>query len=391
MPIKNFNPGSTKKRRSLTLILTKECNLRCSYCYEKHSERDDEEMDFDIVKRSIIECMENSLDFDGVEIEFFGGEPMLCFPLIQKTVEWFQSREWPIPYKFLIGTNGTLLTDEMKDWLYQKRENLNIAVSLDGNKTAHDLARDNSYDLVFANMPFFLKYWRHQPVKMTVADKTIPYLADSIIDLEEKGINFTANIVFEDCWGNLENKKKLLKIYDEQLTRLVDYYIENPHLYPVRPMLSPIPGYLGLVNFNDAAHKSRDCIRFCGAGHEMTTVDVDGTIYPCHRFLPWVTGRDAPKTPVNRQQDWKPTECSACKLIESCSTCVGFNWEINGNTGHRTTFHCEAYKMEVLASCKLESERLAMRLPELDDLSLKEKAQIKGRLEAIWSIIEDGV
>ena len=211
------------------------------------------------------------------------------------------------------------------------------------------------------------------------------------MELEEIGMNFTANIAFEDFWGDSKNKKKLLNIYKEQLALLVDYYAERPFLFPVTPMLTAVPGYLGIPEYDKSIQEENDCIRFCGAGHEMVTVDVDGSIYPCHRFLPWVTEWPAPETPTNRQKVWEPEECAKCKLINSCPTCAGFNWEINRNTGHRTTYHCEAYKLEILASCRLEAKRLTQRFSELDNLSLEEKKQIKRRVEALWNLIEDGI
>ena len=58
---------------------------------------------------------------------------MLEFPLIKEIVEWFYSQKWPKAHRFLIGTNGTILTDESKNWLYKHREFLTVALSLDGN------------------------------------------------------------------------------------------------------------------------------------------------------------------------------------------------------------------------------------------------------------------
>ena len=52
---------------------------------------------------------------------------------------------------------------------------------------------------------------------------------------------------------------------------------------------------------------------FCGAGHEMAAIDVDGTRCPCHRFMPWITNKPAPKENVNCQTAWKPKSCANCK------------------------------------------------------------------------------
>jgi radical SAM protein with 4Fe4S-binding SPASM domain len=392
MPLYMTSKPPDLKIRTLILVLTKKCNLKCRYCYEKSNLRDSQSMDVKIAKEMISRYMEEGDEFNGVEIEFFGGEPMLEFPLIKETVEWFYSRKWPKPHRFLIGTNGTILTDEMKNWLYKYSKLLTMALSIDGIKTAHNITRDNSYDLVYPNIPFFVENWPSQAVKMTFIGDTIPYIADSIIQFEEMGINFTANIAFEDFWGSPERKKELLEIYEEQLSRLVDYYEANPELHPVSPMLTSLPEYLALPSFTDSMNRYNDCTRFCGAGHEMVAVDVDGNTYPCHRFLPWVSGCAPPEHPINLQTSWQPDKCANCKLIHSCPTCAGFNWEKNNDTGHRTYYHCEAFKLEVLASAQLEAIRLAKKTDsELKTMSNKEAKSVKRRVEAIRELLENGI
>jgi radical SAM protein with 4Fe4S-binding SPASM domain len=238
------------------------------------------------------------------------------------------------------------------------------------------------------NLTFFKENWPHQPAKMTICAETIPYVAESIIELEEMGINFTANIGFEDIWGDRENKKRLLDIYEQQLDILVEYYANRPGLYPVSPILEALPGYLSLPDHGKSRQKEEK--RYCGAGHEMVVVDVDGSTYPCHRFLPWITGKKLPTENANCQTAWQPEECAQCKLILSCPTCAGFNWEINGDTGTRTTYHCDSFKLEVLASAKLEAIKLDNRFNEIDDLNIEEKSKIKNRLESIIDLIETG-
>jgi radical SAM protein with 4Fe4S-binding SPASM domain len=216
---------------------------------------------------------------------------------------------------------------------------------------------------------------------MTICADTIPYVAGGVIELEEMGLLFTANIGFEDQWGDEANQAKLLDIYEDQLSRLVDYYSQRPHLYPVSPLLTSFPVYLGLSK--DGEMQDNSIKRFCGAGHEMVVIDVDGTKYPCHRFIPWVSNKPAPKEKVNCQTAWKPTKCAQCKLIHSCPTCAGFNWEVTGDTGIRTTFHCESFKREVMASCMIEWNRLQHKLKNSNMLPDKEKTKIKTKIKAI--------
>jgi len=252
------------------------------------------------------------------------------------------------------------------------------------------MARSNSYDQVFPHINYFQTHWPTQPAKMTICAETIPYMADSIIELEEMGLFFTSNTVFENIWGSDENKKRLLETYEEQLMRLADYYIEKSHLYPVYPLLGVLPHYLGIPGFE--RYDKGDCVRYCGAGHEMVVIDIDGKEYPCHRFLPWVSGKKAPKNLINRQSCWKPEECAQCKILHSCPTCAGFNWEVNGDTGIRTTFHCDAHKLEVLTASKIYAYRYKkISSSQLSALSPEDRRAMNERVSALLELIKNGI
>lgn len=210
------------------------------------------------------------------------------------------------------------------------------------------------------------------------------------MELEEKGIPFSANVTFDNIWGTQAQKIVLLETYAQQLDRLVDYYVAHPGLVPARII------DVKLEHLSQEAHITRspggECLRWCGAGHEMIAVNVDGTRAPCHRFSPWITGRPVPENPVNRQNSWKPDKCAECKLISLCPTCAGFNWQENGDSGIRTTYHCEAFKLEAIASAKLQVLRLAERNPDdLRQLSPEEALKIKRQLDVILEMNATGV
>lgn len=225
-----------KSTKNVTLTVTRNCNLRCLYCYEPTAQGP-RFMSFETAKTAILEYMGAADGFEGVEFDFFGGEPMLAFPLIKETVEWFHTREWTKAHRFFVCTNGTILTDAMRAWLKERKNCIHVGVSLDGTEKAHNINRDGSYRRVSANLPFFLEHWPNQPLKMTISAQTIPFLAESIIDLEERDYLFTANIPFEDIWGTDQEKEALLNEYERQLDILVSYYAARPSLFPVRPIL----------------------------------------------------------------------------------------------------------------------------------------------------------
>jgi len=383
----SIGTNNDKRSRSIMLNTTQNCNLNCKYCFENKQARSREIMSFNLAKKVITKYMEAEDDFEQVIIDFFGGEPLLAFPLIRQIGEWLKTKTWKKKYVLSIGTNGTILTDEMKDWMLKNRKHLSVGVSFDGSKRAHDISRDNSYDLVRKNLPFFCKTWPKQPIKMTICAETIPYVKDSVTEMEEMEVTFTANVAFENIWGDPDEKKKLLEIYAEQLSQLVDYYAGRPELFPVTILDRKIES----IHLKNDKKIDKDIKRFCGAGHEMLMVDMDGSIFPCHRFSPWISGRPAPKILQNHQSQWKPEECENCKLLPICPTCAGYNWELNGDSGIRSTFHCEAIKLEVLASAKLQAIRIEQNQKDLSTLPQEEIHLLKRRADAILEINNNGV
>lgn len=390
--IKKYRNEEKKgKIRNLTITLTEDCNLKCRYCYENKQSRRKNRINVGLTKKILTDFLEEDNEIEIVSISFFGGEPFLAFKEMKQIFEWIKSGSWKKKIFLSIGTNGTILTEDIKDWLTENKDSISVGVSLDGCKIAHDLSRDNSYDTVNKNLPFFMSLWPEETVKMTISAESIPYVSQSIIELEERGIPFTANVVFEDIWGDEESKKRLLSIYEDELLKLVDYYEENPELFPAT-LVSHRLEYLFLDSDKEVRHKSDKKVkRFCGAGHEMRMIDTDGSIYPCQRFAPWITNRPLPDLKQNHQEKWGPEQCGECKLLPICPTCAGYNYEVNGNSGIRTTFHCEAFKREVLASAKLQAIKIQNEMKGIDKLSDDEARILKRKLSAILEIDELGL
>ena len=103
--IKEKSYKAVQKGRFISLVVTSNCNLCCKYCYEKHELRDKKIMDPSLAKEIISNYMqEEGTDF--VEIDFFGGEPLLEFDFIREVVDWFHTRKWNKKHRFLIGTTA---------------------------------------------------------------------------------------------------------------------------------------------------------------------------------------------------------------------------------------------------------------------------------------------
>ena len=115
----------------MTLHLTDRCNLTCRYCYARHGTTD---MNFETAIAAIEKCATGP----NCGIIFFGGEPLLCQPLIWRIMDWCEARQ-PGKFHYKVTTNGTLLDEA---FLYEAvRRGLHVALSHDGAREAHDAFR----------------------------------------------------------------------------------------------------------------------------------------------------------------------------------------------------------------------------------------------------------
>lgn len=379
------NPRNNEIEFNLTLLVTEDCNLRCRYCFEENKRPT--RMSFEVAKVIIDKYLMRDEGPAAVSIDFCGGEPLLAFELIKKIFEYtITSGPWNNKFRFSLGTNGTIMTEEMKKW-FIKYPCFQMSISLDGTKEVHDYNRSGSYDTLIKNIAFFRQY--NQTVKMTISSFTIPRLADCVIHIHELGMKPEANVVFEDVWGNAEKKSKLLDIYTRELDKLVKFYLQNPELVVPRMLSHPIEVLVSGIEYGLEE-------KFCGSGKYMCAVMPNGEEYPCHRFSPLGS-----KTPIHKiEPDQKivgPKKCIECSIRRLCHSCLGANYEINGSIDIRTTSHCEFLKLEVLASAKLAAKRLELLAEsffsetkkEFDKKMSTKALQMKEYYKAIISVQEN--
>lgn len=148
------------KLQSICLQVTQDCNLRCEYCVYSggYSNRthNKKEMNFDTAKKAVDFLIANSTESDIVCIGFYGGEPLLNFELIKKTVEYVTQKYTGKEYYFALTTNGTVFTDDCLAFLEEYK--FAITISIDGNKEIHNVNRKfknsevGSYDIIMDNI-----------------------------------------------------------------------------------------------------------------------------------------------------------------------------------------------------------------------------------------------
>ena len=354
-------------KKSLTLTLTQNCNLNCTYCYEnRHSGRT---MTFDTAKMILDREMSPLTSEDEIEIDFFGGEPMLEFDLIKKIVEYVrqQARKhiFKAKYIFFASSNGTLIHGDIQRWL-NDNPSVVIGLSLDGNKAMQDLNRSNSFDRI--DLPFFAKTYPFQLIKMTISNETLPLLADGVAFAHEQGFKVACNLAYGIDWGNPKYRRELIS----QLAKLSDYYISNPTV----ERATILSRKLSFVGYNTAV-KTETVQKFCGTGTAMHTYDVDGKLYPCQFFMPISCGPE--KAELAKQLifvdeipiDNLDKKCRNCILVKSCPTCYGSNYLSTGNIFSKDNNLCELEKIIFYANACLTVNQWEMgQLSELDIIEL---------------------
>jgi uncharacterized protein len=152
--------GTFKQRsgdvvKALCLHVAHTCNLNCSYCFASQGKYHGDRalMSFEVGKRALDFLMENSGTRTNLEVDFFGGEPLMNWDVVKQLVEYARSveKERGKNFRFTLTTNGMLIDDDVID--FANREMSNVVLSLDGRKEIHDRLRvdyagNGSYDRI---------------------------------------------------------------------------------------------------------------------------------------------------------------------------------------------------------------------------------------------------
>ena len=181
-----------------TICVTRNCNLNCVYCYQKH--KGPLRMDFPTAKVCVDEIFASIPDsgYAGVLLKFMGGEPLLEFDLLRQIYDYVHECYPDIKKMLFATTNGTLLNDKMKEWFHEHRKSFYLGLSIDGTAEVHNHNRSGSFDQI--DMDFFVENWPEQGVKMTISEYSVSRLAESI--------RFIHSLGFQKVKGTFRGMKK---------------------------------------------------------------------------------------------------------------------------------------------------------------------------------------
>lgn len=368
--------------KSITFIVTKDCQLACKYCYLV-GKNTKERMTWDVAKLAIDYILDHESDMseESVIWDFIGGEPFLEIDLIDKIcdylkVEMFRrNHHWFNSYRFSFSTNGiNYATDKVQHFIKKNHEHLSIGITIDGTKRKHDLNRiwktaemekgivpkpeeeKGSYDDVVKNIPLWLKQFPGAGTKVTISSADIPYIKESVLHLYSLGIHeVNINCVFEDVWKDGDDK-----LFEQQLTELADAIIDCGYYTDYACSF-----------FTEHMGKPMDCQsenqNWCGAGR-MLAVDAEGNFYPCTRFAQyslrskkaWIIGNVRDGIDKNKLRPFftldrctqSTDECINCEVASGCAWCQGENYDAadTPTVYQRSTAICKMHKARVRAN-----------------------------------------
>ena len=280
-----------KKRKTvvkaLCLHIAHDCNLACKYCFAEEGEYHGGRalMSYEVGKKALDFLIANSGNRVNLEVDFFGGEPLMNFQVVKDLVAYGRSKEKEFnkKFRFTLTTNGMLLTDEVME--FANKEMANVVLSIDGRKEVHDFMRPTrngkgSYDLIIDKFKKMAEM-RHQTnyyVRGTFTHYNLDFSKDvlHLADMGFKQISAEPVVAPNDMDYAIreEDLPQLFEEYDNLAKEMVKREKEGNGFNFFHFMIDLTGG--------PCLYKR---LSGCGSGTEYLAVTPWGDLYPCHQFV----------------------------------------------------------------------------------------------------------
>ena len=283
--------GDVKKRKTvvkaLCLHIAHDCNLACKYCFAEEGEYHGRRalMSFEVGKKALDFLIANSGNRRNLEVDFFGGEPLMNWQVVKDLVAYGREQEkiHDKNFRFTVTTNGVLLNDEIQEFINQEMDN--VVLSLDGRKEVNDHMRPfrngkGSYDLI---VPKFQKLAESRDqqkyyIRGTFTRENLDFSKDVLhfADLGFEQISIEP-VVGEDSDFYSIKEEDLPKIFEE-------YDILAKELIQREKEGRGVNFFHFMIDLEGGPCISKR-LSGCGSGTEYLAVTPWGDLYPCHQFV----------------------------------------------------------------------------------------------------------
>lgn len=346
--------------KALCLHIAHDCNLACKYCFAEEGEYHGRRalMSFEVGKKALDFLVKNSGNRVNLEVDFFGGEPLMNWQVVKDLVNYGRSLEKQNnkKFRFTLTTNGILLNDEIMEFL--NREMSNVVLSIDGRKEINDLMRpyrggQGSYDTI---VPRFKKVaesrnQKNYYVRGTFTRNNLDFAEDvmHLADLGFQQISVEPVVAMpEDDYAlRKEDIPKILKEYDRLAVELLKRRKEGRGVNFFHFMIDLKGGPCVAKRLSG-----------CGSGTEYLAVTPWGDLYPCHQFVgkeEFLMGNvDEGITRTDIRDEFKTCNVYA---KEKCRNCFAKFYCSGGCAANSYNFHGsinDAYDL----GCELQRKRI---------------------------------
>jgi len=346
--------------KALCLHIAHDCNLRCKYCFASTGDfgTGRKLMPLGTGKAAIDFLLEKSGDRQNLEVDFFGGEPLMNFDVVKEIVKYARSKEkeYGKNFRFTITTNGILLTDDKIDFI--NKEMHNAVLSIDGRKEVNDRMRvhvdgSGSYSQIIDKYKRFVEKRgsKEYYVRGTYTKYNLDFSED-VLHLYNAGFSqISVEPVMEDeSIGYAITGEDLDTIYAEY-DRLVDKILE------IHKNKGDINFFHFMVDLDQGPCVIKR-LRGCGSGNEYVAVTPDGDIYPCHQFV----GHDEYKMGNIHMHTFNEdikAEFAGCHVYSkpSCRDCWAKFYCSGGCNANNYIYNGDIHKSHEL-SCQIMRKRL---------------------------------
>ncbi len=353
--------------KALCLHVSHDCNLRCEYCFASTGDFGTGKrvtMDVETAKKAIDFVIQRSGKRRNIEVDFFGGEPLMAMDTVKSTVDYARSLEKKHnkSFRFTITTNGVLLNDETIEYI--NREMSNAVLSLDGRPEVNDAMRKTaaetgSYEVI---LPKFQKLVagrgeKDYYLRGTFTRNNRDFAAD-VLHIADQGFRHVSvepvvGSPEQDYTFREEDLPGLLQEYENLAEQLLDR--DDVNFFHFYVDLSQGPCVIKRV-------------RGCGAGCEYVAVTPDGDIYPCHQFVGNEDYRLGNVWDGSFNMDlshqfadlniYSRPDCQSCWAKFYCSGgCSASNLQTNGDIKQPNEFGCQLQRKRLECAIAMQARR----------------------------------